>query len=140
VSAALGDFKGTTEALDVRIRNAAVSYDFGVAQPMLLWASEKRGGVELRALQMGVKVPVGAGEVRAQLSRYDNSTNDADWRKFAIGYGYNLSKRTQVCTTYARVANSDGSARSVSAQGMTAPLNTLGSNASGYEIGLRHFF
>lgn len=140
VSAAFADYKGATEAQDVRIRNAAASYDFGVAQPMLLWASEKRNGVELRALQLGVKVPVGVGEIRAQLSRYDNSTSNADWRKFAIGYGHNLSRRTQLYATVARVFNSDGSLRSVSAQGMTAPTNTLGSNASGYEIGMRHFF
>jgi predicted porin len=140
VAASAGTFKGATEAQDVRIRNAAASYDFGVVQPMLLWASEKRNGVELRALQLGVKVPLGAGEIRAQVSRYDNSNSDADWRKFAIGYGYNLSKRTQLYATYARIANSDGSRRSVSAQGAAAPANSLGGNSTGYEIGMRHFF
>ncbi|WP_326537450.1 porin [Pseudorhodoferax sp.] len=140
VSAAIGDLRGTTEALDVRIRNAAVSYDFDVAQPMLLWASEKRGGVEIRALQLGVKVPVGAGEIRAQVSRYDNSAGNADWRKFAVGYGYNLSRRTQLYTTYARISNKDNSLRSVTAQGLTPPTNTLGSSANGVEIGMRHFF
>lgn len=140
VSAAFADLKGATEAQDVRIRNAAASYDFGVAQPMLLWATEKRNGVELRAIQLGVKVPMGVGEIRAQVSRYDNSTSNADWRKAAVGYGYNLSKRTQLYATYARIFNSDDSLRSVSAQGLTAPTNTLGSNATGYEIGMRHFF
>ncbi|MFT3718503.1 porin [Pseudorhodoferax sp.] len=140
VSAAIGDLQGATTAQDVRIRNAAASYDFGVAQPMLLWASEKRGGVELRALQLGVKVPVGVGEVRAQFSRYDTSGSDADWRKFAVGYGHNLSKRTQLYATYARLWNSDGSQRAIAPQGLTAPTNTLGGNATGYELGIRHFF
>lgn len=140
LSASAATFKGATDADDVRIRNAAASYDFGVAQPMLLWATEKRNGVELRALQLGVKVPVGAGEIRAQISRYDTSNSDADWRKFAVGYGYNLSKRTQLYASYARIANSDGSRRSVGAQGLVAPANSLGASASGYEIGMRHFF
>jgi predicted porin len=140
LSASAATFKGLTDAQDARIRNAAASYDFGVAQPMLLWATEKRNGVELRALQLGVKVPVGAGEIRAQVSRYDTSNSNADWRKFAFGYGYNLSKRTQLYTSYARIANSDGSRRAVSAQGAAAPGNSLGASSSGYEVGMRHFF
>ncbi|KQP44224.1 porin [Pseudorhodoferax sp. Leaf274] len=140
VAASAGTFKGATEAQDVRIRNAAASYDFGMVQPMLLWATEKRNGVELRALQLGVKVPIGVAEIRAQVSRYDTSNSNADWRKFAIGYGYNLSKRTQVYATYAHIANSDRSQRSVGAQGVVAPANSLGAGSSGYEVGLRHFF
>ncbi len=140
LSVSVGDLKGATEALDVRIRNLGASYNFGVAQPMLLWASEKRGGVEVRALQLGVKVPVGAGEIRAQVSRYDTSNSDADWRKFAVGYGYNLSRRTQLYTTVAYLKNSAGAQRAISPMGQAAPANTLGGSARGYEIGMRHFF
>lgn len=132
--------QGLTQTQDVRIRNAGASYDFGVVQPMLLWASEKRGGVEVRALQVGVKVPVGAGEIRASAGRYDTVGSNADWRKFALGYGYHLSKRTQLYATYARLNNAAGSARAIGVQGLATPGNRLGGHSNGYEVGMRHFF
>lgn len=140
VSMSGAKLSGPAEAQDVRIRNVGASYDFGVAQPMLLWASEKRGGVEIRALQLGVKVPVGAGEVRASVGRYDSSGSDADWRKFALGYGHHLSKRTQLYATLARLNNSRGAQRAIGVPGLAAPVNAPGSHSNGYEVGLRHFF
>ena len=38
------------------------------------------------------------------------------------------------------VMNSKGANRAVSAQGMAVPVNTPGHSASGFDIGLRHFF
>ena len=135
-----GNLKGATGNDDVRIRNAGISYDFGVAKPMLLWASEKRGTVEIRALELGVVVPVGAGQIRAQVSRYDTVNSNADWTKYAVGYGHNLSRRTQVYGTYARINNGAGAQRSIGVQGLAAPGTTLGGRSNGYEVGMRHFF
>lgn len=139
-SASAAKLQGLTQAQDQRFRNVGLSYDFGVAQPMLLWASEKRGTLEVRALQLGVKVPVGAGEIRASVARYDTKGTDADWRKFAIGYGHNLSRRTQVYASYARLNNDRGSQRAIGVQGLAAPANRPGGHANGYEVGVRHFF
>lgn len=139
-SASAAKLQGITQAQDARFRNVGLSYDFGVAQPMLLWASEKRGSLEVRALQLGVKVPVGAGEIRASVARYDTVGSEADWRKLAIGYGHNLSKRTQLYATYARVNNDKGSQRAIGAQGLAAPGNKLGGHSNGYEVGVRHFY
>ncbi|MFT4242862.1 MAG: porin [Acidovorax sp.] len=139
-SASAAKLTGATSAQDQRFRNVGLSYDFGVVQPMLLWASHKRGDLEVRGLQLGAKVPVGAGEIRASVARYDTGGSNADWRKYAIGYGYNLSKRTQLYTAYARVNNKDGAQRVISAQGLTAPVGSLGGRSTGYEVGVRHFF
>jgi predicted porin len=141
VAVSTGKLRGTTLNTDVRITNLGASYDFGVAQPMLLWASEKNGaGVEVRALQLGVKVPVGAGEIRASAGRYQTMGTTANWRKFALGYAYNLSRRTQLYTTIARVNNSSGAQRAIGVMGLPASGNTLGHPSSGYEAGMRHFF
>ncbi|WP_198968801.1 porin [Xylophilus sp. ASV27] len=140
VSVSAANLKGTTQAQDERFRNLGVSYDFGVAQPMLLWAGHKRGSVDVRGLQLGVKVPVGAGEIRASVGRYDTRGTEADWRKFAIGYGHNLSKRTQLYATYARLNNSGGSQRAIGVLGVAAPTNVPGGHSNGYEVGVRHFF
>jgi predicted porin len=140
LAAATGELKGATAADNVKIHNAGVSYDFGVARPSLLWASEQKNGVKISAVELGVVAPIGPGELRAQVSRYDTSNSNADWRKFAIGYGYNLSKRTQLYATVARVSNSDGAQRSIGVQGLGAPGTTLGGNSGGYEAGIRHSF
>ena len=139
-SVSAAKLQGLTQAQDQRFRNVGLSYDFGVVQPMLLWASHKRGDVEVRGLQLGVKVPVGAGEIRASIGRYDTRGSDADWRKFAIGYGHNLSKRTQLYATYARLNNSRGSQRAIGVLGVAAPANVPGGHSNGYEVGMRHFF
>jgi len=140
VAVAAAKLQGLTQAQDQRFRNLGLSYDFDVVQPMLLWASHKVGAVEVRGLQLGVKVPVGVGEIRASIARYDTVGSDADWRKFALGYGHNLSKRTQLYATYARVNNSRDSQRSIGVMGVAAPGNVPGGHSNGYEVGMRHFF
>jgi predicted porin len=140
VAAAAGVLKGATSSDDNHIRNAGVSYDFGPARPSLLWAVEDRAGVKITAWELGVTAPVGPGELRAQASRYDTANSDADWRKIAIGYGYNLSRRTQVYGTIAHVDNSAGAQRSIGVQGLAAPGTSLGGTSNGYEVGVRHSF
>ena len=135
-----GRLDGIDQAPDVRLRNLALSYDLGIAMPMLLWASDKRGSVEVRALQLGVRVPFGPGAIRASVGRYDKSGAPGDWRKYAIGYAWDLSKRTQLYATYAHLDNASGASRAIGVQGMPAALNADGAASNGYQIGLRHFF
>ncbi|HSV54350.1 MAG TPA: porin [Burkholderiaceae bacterium] len=139
-SLATGKLKGATSADDVKINNLGASYDFGVVKPMLLWASEKKGTSKITAVQLGLTAPLGAGELRAQLSRYDTSSSNADWRKLAVGYGYNLSKRTQVYAAVARLKNSAGAQRAIGVQGLAASGTALGGSSSGFDIGIRHSF
>ncbi|MFZ3116885.1 MAG: porin [Variovorax sp.] len=140
MAGAYGKLRGATEAADVKIANAGASYDFGIAKPMLLLATEEVSGTKITAIEAGMTVPIGAGQVRAQVSRYNTNNSNADWTKFAIGYGYNLSKRTQVYGTIAHVSNDSGSQRAISVQGLLSPGNTLGGGSGGYEVGIRHFF
>ena len=139
-SASAAKLHGLTQDQDQRFRNIGLSYDFGVAQPMLLWASHKRGDVDVRGLQLGVKVPLGAGEVRASVARYDTRGSRADWNKVALGYAHNLSRRTQLYATVARVSNSAGAQKAIGAQGVAAPTNVPGGKSTGYDVGMRHFF
>lgn len=140
VALATGKLSGDTSTNDLTATNVAASYDMGVAKPSFLWASEERGTLKITATQFGVTVPLGAGELRASYGRYDTDNSNADWTKLALGYGYNLSKRTQVYGTYAQVSNADGAQRSIGVQGLAAPGTTLGGTSSGFEVGLRHNF
>ena len=140
VAGAYGKLRGNTDAANLKIANAGATYDFGVVRPTLLWASEELGATKITAVEVGLIVPIGAGQLRAQVSRYNTNNSNADWKKYAIGYGYNLSKRTQVYGTIARVSNDAGSQRAIGVQGLASPGNSLGGGSSGYEVGVRHFF
>jgi predicted porin len=139
-AAAAGRLHGATSDAELKIANAGVSWDFGFARPSLLWAREERAAARITAIELGVTAPIGPGELRAQASRYDRADSNADWTKFAIGYGYNLSKRTQLYATVAHLHNSDGAQRSIGVQGLPATGTSPGGISNGYEMGVRHAF
>jgi len=82
----------------------------------------------------------GLGEFKASYGHYNTDGSNADWNKISVGYGHNLSKRTQVYGTVAFLKNKDGAAKSIGVQGLSAPGTTLGGRSSGFEVGVRHFF
>ena len=63
------------------------------------------------------------------------STRDAT--QIAVGYQYDLSKRTAVYGTFARVSN-DGSATYVIGGGAAGQV--AGKDSTGFEVGVRHTF
>lgn len=128
--------KTTYLAGDVRQNNAVASYNFGVATAYAQYSSDKSGSVSGKGYLVGATVPVGPGVIRAAYSRYrtDAATNPTA-KKLALGYVHNLSKRTALYATIARVSNEGASAVAL-AGSTTAP----GNSSSGYEFGLRHSF
>jgi predicted porin len=59
---------------------------------------------------VGVTVPVGAGRVLASYNRLnDHTPANVDMKQYAIGYTYDLSKRTTLYTSYGHVNVSDAS-------------------------------
>jgi predicted porin len=137
---ATGKLYGDTAANNLTASNVGLSYDLGVAKPMLLWATEKRGTLKVTAVQLGVVALVGNGEFKASYGHYNTSHSNADWDKLSLGYGYNFSKRTQVYGTYAYLKNKGTAAKSIGVQGLAAPGTTLGGHSNGLELGIRHFF
>jgi predicted porin len=138
---AVGKLYGDISENNLTATNAGLSYDFGTVKPMLLWATERRGSLKVTAVQLGVTAPVGNGELRASYGHYNTSGSNAGWDKLSVGYGYNLSKRTQVYATYAFLKNKGSAAKSIGVQGsLSAPGTAAGRNATGLELGIRHFF
>lgn len=86
------------------------------------------------AWSLGALVPVGPGEVRiAQLTTDLGAAADPKGRKVALGYVHNLSKRTALYSTIARVRNSGG--QSISPGGSVTAVNTF---STGFDLGIRH--
>jgi predicted porin len=143
VFGAYGKTEGATDALDVKYLNVGGSFDAGVVKPMLLVAQEKAGsGAKITAAEASLSVPLGQGVFRFAYSRYNLDKSSNDWNKVAVGYLYNLSKRTAMYATYARVDNDGASTRLVSNNGLgIAGVTILGGKVStGVEAGIRHAF
>jgi len=84
---------------------------------------------------VGVSLPLGPGSLFASYSINDNrTTNNADAKKAAVMYSYDLSKRTNLYTGYSRTSNDNGSRIGLAT---TAPL---GESASVFTVGVRHKF
>ena len=148
--------------------NLGASYDFGPVKLFGEFSKAKNkvdyetqqfnivdrvNGTDLTGYLLGVTVPVGAGLIRASYSsvKYDeNLVAATPWEvipadkkanKLAIGYVHNLSKRTALYATVARISNKNGAALTVGGptfyegKGVFTPKTS-----TGYDFGLRHAF
>lgn len=133
--------------------NLGGSWNAGFAKFFALYNDVKTGlaagTVRKRTIEIGAHIPVGTnGRVRLSYARLDDrsdtglrnadgtqrSANDA--RQLGVGYVHDLSKRTALYGSYARLSNSGQATYAVS--GGLAP--SAGRNAKGMELGLRHLF
>ncbi len=123
---------------NIQAFNLGGQYDLGVAKIMAHYNSDDiKNGNEGTGFLIGGLIPVGAGEVRLAYSTYKIDTVGADPRsnKIALGYVHNLSKRTALYTTFARVSNKNGAAQS-----LNGSVTAANRNSTGYDFGIRHSF
>jgi len=147
----------------VQTINLGASYDFG---PVKLFGelSNVKNKFELavgnsrdsyNGYLIGASMPVGAGVIRASYStvRYNEGAvgitgEDPRVQKLAVGYVHNLSKRTALYATVARVNNRNDaaytgslSAASTTGYGSAGVSYTgLPRSSTGYDFGIRHAF
>ena len=124
--------------------NIGASYDLGVVKLVGYYAQNKFANQKLARYSLGVSAPIGLGIVKASYTRANASgtnavgtnldANDAD--QFAVGYVYNLSKRTAVYGTAAYVKNKGAAAFNVN----SALALAGGQKSTGAEVGIRHAF
>lgn len=132
------DANTATGTGDARTAMLGATYDFRVIKAHAAYADNRdevgatRTG-RSRDAMLGVSVPLGAGTILASFTRHDDRLGagaaDADF--WGVGYTHNLSKRTNLYTSYSRVKNDAGSA--------------IGSGAAGVDVnwvnvGVRHKF
>lgn len=118
------------------------SYDFGIIKPALaVHRNEVKGGPtaqETDVIMVSFTAPLGPGLLRGIYTRADQkSGGNNDGNIYAIGYIYNLSKRTSLYTTYARSDNKNGSNR-YTVGGASATV--ANGNTTGFDVGITHAF
>lgn len=125
---------------DVSTTNAGLAYDFKVARPMLQLFQDRKDGVAAPSRSsgflVGAQFPAGPGYIPVSYSRIgDNAAVERKATQLAIGYVYNLSRRTAVYTTFSRIGNAGGAA--LSGGGVPGVANAAW---RGTDIGIRHTF
>jgi predicted porin len=137
VAPVLGDDKFKTA-------DVGASYDFGVVKATAYYTQSKFVDQKIATYSIGAIVPVGAGQIKAAYTHANASgvtaagvnvdANDAN--QFALGYVYNLSKRTAIYGTGAYIKNKGAATFAVA----SAPAIVAGGKSTGLELGLRHSF
>jgi predicted porin len=144
-------------ARDLKEFDAGASYDFGIVKLMGQYDKFKYdqdiGSASLKDVMVGASAPIGPGTVKASFSRATiggsptgvSGLGTGSARMFALGYVYDLSKRTAIYTTAARISNSTGTQFTVGGQGNGPSMLVdgqflTGQASTGYEVGVRHRF
>ena len=147
-----------TGSVDGTIWNIAGSFNAGAIGTFSAFYDELEVNTfKQKNWYVGYQVGFGATTLKASYGEVDRSGTPAgvlcgatvtstcvtqgDAKQFALGFTYDLSKRTAVYGTYASISNNGTRFRT---SNLTAPAagayNTLGKDATGYEFGVRHSF
>lgn len=144
VTAAYGEAEVTADD-NHKVLIASGSYDFGVAKLFATVQKTKFASAENRFYYLAATGRLGPGTLKASYTRTtgDGVLRGVDWSRnkadqFAIGYLYDLSKRTAVYTTFSYLDNK-GTAR-YTVGSITGSTLAAGDNSRGFDLGIRHNF
>lgn len=127
-----------------KVYDFAGSYDLGVVKLTGYYSQLKFANNKLGVANIGALVPLGQGTLRVSyINANASGTNAAganidanDSSQLAVGYVYDLSKRTALYGTAARVNNKGAATYAVA----SSPALPAGKDSTGVEFGLRHSF
>jgi predicted porin len=101
---------------------------FGYATPPVF-------STDSRDVLVGLTVPLGAHTLMASwIDKNDRTRFDQDAHQFALGYKYNLSKRTELYAVYGHMTNKHGAGYTV------ASAIESGTGDKAVDLGIRHAF
>jgi predicted porin len=102
----------------------------------------KNTQIDANSAQIGMHYKIGAGRVMASVARQnDRTTSNSDATLAAIGYDYNLSKRTDVYTTFAHISNQNDGQYTPGVAGTPGGFTKIkGDDSHSILIGMRHRF
>ena len=98
--------------------------------------------VDAASYQLGAHYRIGAGRIMASVAHQnDRTASDSDATLAALGYDYNLSKRTDIYAVYAHIKNrNDGQYIPGAAGSPGGFAKTPGESTHAYQVGVRHRF
>lgn len=121
---------------DYKRTTFGASYDLKVVKLMGFYQTNKWNGLKQNLGLIGATAPLGSGHIRASYAKSSLAN------QLALGYVYDLSKRTALYGSVAKVSNDNGQASKVSVAGPKAWTDRAinGGDNGGVEVGVRHIF
>jgi predicted porin len=120
--------------------NVAGSWNFGFMNLMAQYDMLDASAREQKTYLIGAVVPLGQGEFKVAYTKADQSGggfDSADADQIAVGYVYNLSKRSAMYGHLSRIKNKSPLAAFAIAGGAGSAANDT---SRGFEVGVRHSF
>jgi len=98
--------------------------------------------VDASSYQLGMHYKLGAGRIMASVARQnDRTASNSDATLMAVGYDYNLSKRTDIYTVLANIKNQNDGQYTPGAAGSPGGFTKVaGEDSRAIQIGVRHRF
>ncbi len=125
---------------DMKAMNIGGSFNMGFMSLMGMYSEYKFTVTKQTNYLIGVNVPMGAGTLKASYGMTEVKAGAASPQatQIALGYVYDLSKRTALYAQAAVIDNDSGLAYRVTGNGKANGV--AGVTSTGYEFGLRHSF
>ncbi len=132
--------------------NFGGSWNFGFMALSGYYGNITIGELEQQNWYIGASAPIGLWTVRGTYGAvnrkgidYGVDINSQDAQQFAIGFQYDLSKRTALYGTYSKIANDGNSTNGArfivgGLQNVAGGGAAGGQDSQGYEFGIRHSF
>ena len=124
--------------------NLGAWYDFGVVRLLAHAGTTETDAAQSKFTHwgLGATIPVGVGSIPvAYYSTKQNNAAGSGAGQFAIGYVYNLSKRTALYSTASHLINRNGATFTFRGGNGGGNPGLVGSGTgNGFDLGVRHFF
>ncbi len=137
-------FKDTNFGISFNAGFATVFGQFGKTSGDVNGAAA--GSDSQKTMMLGLAAPLGSGTLKASFTKASGSTTNAavdqfNAKQLAVGYVYDLSKRTAAYGHFSRITNGGSSTTGANfvVAGGGAP-QARGAGSSGFEFGVRHSF
>ncbi|HEY8878379.1 MAG TPA: porin [Roseateles sp.] len=142
VSGAYASTSNVGDSSKFKLASIGAAYDFGVIRPSFSYTENKYLSRKQQIWTASATAPLGQGQLWGSYTSA-KTTGETGFatvgtpKLFALGYIYNLSKRTALYTTFAQLKN-DGTTRFALGGAPAATAN--GQKSTGYDVGIRHSF
>jgi len=132
---------------DIKTSSVGAAYDFGFVKPMVEYSRDELGAAGANAVKKGylagATAPWGMGQARFSYSKVERTADGAtsgQVTQLALGYVYNLSKRTALYGTYSHVSNSNYRNTPTAGYSVGSAVSSINGGVTGYDLGIRTTF
>jgi len=132
---------------DIKTTSIGAAYDFGAIKPMFEYSRDELGAAGANGVKKGylagATAPLGSGQARFSYSKVDrtaDNTTSGQVTQLALGYVYNLSKRTALYGTYSHVNNSNYRNTPTAGYSVGSAVSSINGSVTGYDLGIRTTF